>query len=58
MIREKSNWKPQEDESTDAEHRGGMTRSSNELSEKGREQRGHVVQRYSGANQEWDEPNG
>lgn len=34
MIREKSNWKPQEDKSTDAEHRGGMTRSSNELSER------------------------
>ena len=34
MIREKFNWKPQENESTDAEHRGGMTRSSDELAER------------------------
>jgi hypothetical protein len=27
---EKSKWKPREDESTDAEDRGGLTRSSDE----------------------------
>ncbi len=34
MIREKFNRKPRENESTDAEHRGGMTRSSEELAER------------------------
>jgi hypothetical protein len=30
MLMEKSKWKPREDESTDAEDRGGLTRSSDE----------------------------
>jgi|APDOM4702015159_1054818.scaffolds.fasta_scaffold2050341_1 hypothetical protein len=34
MIREKFNWKPQENESTDAGHRGGTTRRSEELAER------------------------
>ena len=40
MIREKSKWRPHEDESTDAEHRGGSARSSDEVSVMGMEQRG------------------
>lgn len=32
MLREKSKWRPHEDESTDAEHRGGLPRSSDEVS--------------------------
>ena len=31
MLREKSKWRTREDESTDAEHRGGPTRSSVEV---------------------------
>jgi len=32
MLREKSKWKPHKDLSTDAEHRGGSARSSDEVS--------------------------
>jgi len=32
MLREKFKWKPHESESTDAEHGGGTTRSSEEVS--------------------------
>jgi len=32
MLREKSKWKPHENLSTDAEHRGGSARSSDEVS--------------------------
>ena len=35
MLTEKLKWKNHESESTDAEPRGGTTRSSNEASEKG-----------------------
>jgi len=44
MLREKSKWKPHKDQSTDAEHRGGATRSSIEGSVMGLERRGCVVQ--------------
>jgi hypothetical protein len=44
MIREKSKWKTHEDESTDAEYRGGMARSSVEASVMEVEQRGCVIQ--------------
>ena len=40
MLREKSKWKPHKDESTDAEHRGGSVRSSDEVSVMEMEQRG------------------
>lgn len=33
MLREKSKWKPRKDLSTDAEYRGGLTRSSDEAGE-------------------------
>jgi hypothetical protein len=44
MLREKSKWKPHEDLSTDAEHRGGATCSSDERSVMGVERRGCIVQ--------------
>ena len=44
MIREKSKWKPHKDLSTDAEHRGGVTRSSDEGSVMDVERRGYIVQ--------------
>ncbi|MDY7036837.1 MAG: hypothetical protein SV375_11835 [Thermodesulfobacteriota bacterium] len=44
MLREKSKWKHHKDQSTDAEHRGGVTHSSDEGSVMGLERRGCVVQ--------------
>ena len=44
MVREKCKWKPHEYESTDAEHRGGATRSSDEDSVMELERRGSIVQ--------------
>jgi len=43
MLREKSKWRTHEDESTDAEHRGGVTRSSEEGAVMAVERRGDVV---------------
>jgi len=51
MLREKSKWRTREDESTDAEHRGGPTRSSVEVPVMGMERRGRVIWSYSLANQ-------
>jgi hypothetical protein len=44
MLREKSKWRPHKDLSTDAEHRGGVTRSSEEGPVMGLERRGCIVQ--------------
>lgn len=44
MLREKHKWKPHKCESTDAEHRGGATRSSDEDSVMELERRGSIVQ--------------
>ena len=44
MRREKSKGRPSEDESTDARHRGGTARSSEEAPVMGAERRGCVVQ--------------
>jgi len=44
MTREKHKWKPRKRQSTDAEHRGGATRSSDEDSVMGLERRGNIVQ--------------
>jgi hypothetical protein len=44
MPREKHKWKPHKCQSTDAEHRGGATRSSDEDSVMGLERRGSIVQ--------------
>ena len=44
MLREKLKWRPHESESTDAEHRGGLTRSSDEAAVMVVERRGWIVQ--------------
>ncbi len=44
MTREKYKWKPHKYESTEAEHRGGATRSSDEGPVMGLERRGSIVQ--------------
>jgi RNA-directed DNA polymerase len=44
MLREKLNWRTQESESIDAEHRDGMPRSSDEVAVIAMERRGRVVQ--------------
>ena len=44
MTREKYKWKPRKYESTEAEHRGGATRSSDEDPVMGLERRGSIVQ--------------
>ena len=49
---------PREDESTDAGHRGGATRSSDEGSVKELERRGCVVQLWMEANRQREEPHG
>jgi hypothetical protein len=55
MRREKSKGRPPEDESTDARHRDGTARSSEEAPVMGVERRGCVVQGYLLVNQEWEE---
>jgi len=47
MLREKSKWRPHKDKSTDAGHRGGVTRSSDEVSVMEMERRGYIVQLYN-----------
>ncbi len=44
MLREKRKWKPHKRESTDAKHRDGATRSSEEGSVMGLERRGGITQ--------------
>ena len=44
MGREKLKWRSHEGESTDAGHRGGITRSSDEVSVMGMERRGYIIQ--------------
>ena len=56
MLREKPKWRPHEGESTDAEHRGGPTRSSVEISVMEMEPRGWLIQLYNMVNQKWEEP--
>ena len=51
MLREKFKWRPHEDESTDAEHRGGPTRSSDEGPVMGLERRGWIDRLYDVVNQ-------
>jgi hypothetical protein len=47
---------PREGESTDARHRGGVTRSRKESSVIELDRRGYVVQLLSEVNQQWEEP--
>ena len=49
---------PHKDESTDAGDRGGATCSRDESPVMGPDRRGCVVQLFSGANQQWEEPRG
>jgi RNA-directed DNA polymerase len=56
MLREKFKWRPHENESTDAEHRGGVARSSEEGPVMGLERRGYIVRLYFLVNQKWEEP--
>ena len=42
MLREKFKWRPHENESTDAKHGGGATRSSDEVSVMEMERRGSI----------------
>ena len=55
MLREKSKWRTHEDESTDAEHRGGAARSSDEVSVMEMERRGCIVRLYWWDNQKWED---
>ena len=50
MIREKSKWRPHKDESTDAGHGGGVTRSSVEASVMEVERRGCIDRFYDWVN--------
>ncbi len=43
MLRKKSKWRTHKDESTDARHRGGVTRSSVEVSVMEMERRGWLI---------------
>ncbi len=56
MLREKFKWRPHENESTDAKHRGGVARSSEESPVMGLERRGYIVRLYFLVNQKWEEP--
>ena len=51
MVREKLKWRTHEGESTDAEHRGGPTRSSVEVSVMEMERRGWIIWPYRLVNQ-------
>ncbi len=44
MLREQSKWKTHKDLSTKAAHRGGVTRSSDEVSVMDMERRSYIVQ--------------
>ena len=56
MVREKLKWRTHEGESTDAGHRGGPTRSSEEVSVMGMERRGWIIWSCYLVNQRWEEP--
>ena len=58
MIREKFKWRTHKSESTDAEHGGGLTRSSVEVSVMEMERRGWIIWPYHLVNQKWEEPRG
>jgi len=50
MLREKFKWRSHKNESTDAKHRGGATRSSDEVSVMGMERRGCIDRLYNVVN--------
>ena len=51
MLRDKLKWRSHESESTEAGHRGGPTRSSDEVPVMGLERRGWIDQLYDLVNQ-------
>jgi RNA-directed DNA polymerase len=51
MLREKLKWRSHKSESTDAGHRGGATRSSDEVSVMEMERRGCIDRLYEVVNQ-------
>jgi hypothetical protein len=55
MLREKRKWRHHKCESTEARHRGGVTRSSEEGSVMGSERRGYIVQLNRMDNQIWED---
>jgi hypothetical protein len=55
MLRGKRKWRSHERESTDAEHSGGPTRSSVEISVIEMEPRGWLIRFYDQVNQKWEE---
>jgi len=55
MLREKSTWQTQEDESTNAGHGGGALRSSEEISVIEMERRECIVQLYYSINHNREE---
>ena len=50
MLRGNLKWRTHKRESTDAEHGGGLTRSSDEVSVMEMERRGRVDRLYDGVN--------
>jgi hypothetical protein len=55
MVREKFKWRTHENESTDAERRGGSPCSSDEVSVMEMERRGWIIQLDLKINQLWEE---
>jgi hypothetical protein len=55
MIREKHKWRHHKCESTEARHRDGVIRSSDEGSVMGLERRGYIVQLNRMYNQQWED---
>ena len=56
MSRERSKWTSHKDLSTDARHRDGPGRTSDEVPVMGMEQRPRVIQHSTLVNQRWEEP--
>ena len=46
MIRKNSKWRTRKEESTEAEHSGGVARSSDEASAMDAERRGYIIQLF------------
>ena len=56
MQRERSKWRPHKDLSTDARHRDGPGRMSDEVPVMGMEQRPRIIRHSMLVNQRWEEP--
>ena len=58
MLREMFKWKPHEDPSTDARHRGGVARSGDEGAVMALERRRNTVWLYRKVNRQREDPLG